>query len=127
MFSPAVLEHFRNPRNAGRLTPPAVAIEVANPACGDILRLSARFDRDVAVEIRFLAQGCTAAMAAGSVLTELAAGKHHRELTLLDAPAIESALGGLPPASRHAAVLAADALRALISELFSKGSGEVSR
>ncbi len=127
MFSLVVLEHFRNPRNVGRLTPPAVAIEVANRACGDILRLSARFEQDAAAEICFLAQGCTAAVAAGSMLTELATGMHCRELTLLDAPAIESALGGLPPASRHAAVLAADALRALISEFFTKGSGEAGR
>jgi nitrogen fixation NifU-like protein len=127
MFSPVVLEHFRNPRNTGRLTPPAVAVEVVNPACGDILRLSAHFEEDIAVEVRFLVQGCTAAIAAGSVLTELAAGKHRRELALLGAATVESALGGLPPASHHAAILAADALRALISELFAKGSGEASR
>jgi len=114
MFSERVLDHFQNPRNAGSLAPPAVSVEVSNPACGDILRLAARFERDVAVEVRFLARGCAASVAAGSALTELARGKSRRELAVLDADAVESALGGLPPASRHAAALAIDALRALL-------------
>jgi nitrogen fixation NifU-like protein len=113
MFSERLLDHFMNPRNAGSLGPPAVTVEVSNPACGDILRLSARFELGVTVEIRFLAKGCAASMAAGSALTELAHGRRLHELAHLDQAAVEAALGGLPPASRHAAVLAIDALRAL--------------
>jgi hypothetical protein len=39
-MSPELIEHFRNPRNVGELAAPAVTIEVSNPICGDILRLS---------------------------------------------------------------------------------------
>src|SRR6266852_1318432 len=42
MFSEAVLDHFRNPRNAGELPGATATIEVSNPVCGDILKLSAR-------------------------------------------------------------------------------------
>jgi nitrogen fixation NifU-like protein len=114
MFSERTLDHFRNPRNAGTLDPPAVSVEVSNPACGDRLRLAARFDGNLALEVRFLVRGCPAAVAAASALTELARGKRRDELVLIDAAAVESALGGLPPASHHAAVLAADGLRELL-------------
>ena len=40
MYSDIFLDHFKNPRNVGELPPPAVTVEVSNPACGDILRLS---------------------------------------------------------------------------------------
>ncbi len=114
MFSERLLDHFKIPRNVGTLDPPAVSVEVTNPVCGDVLRLAARFEGDVAVEVRFLARGCTASVAAGSALTELARGKKRQELAAIDADAVESTLGGLPPASRHAAALAIDALRALL-------------
>ena len=42
MYPERLLDHFQNPRNVGELPPPAVTVEVSNPACGDILRLSAR-------------------------------------------------------------------------------------
>ena len=38
--SPELSDHFRNPRNVGVLPPPAITVEVSNPVCGDILRLS---------------------------------------------------------------------------------------
>jgi len=42
MFSEAVLDHFRNPRNAGELTGATATVEVSNPVCGDILKLAVR-------------------------------------------------------------------------------------
>ena len=75
MYPPRLIEHFQNPRNVGELAPPAVTVEVSNPACGDILRLSARFEADVAVEVRYKVRGCTASIAAGSALTEWIKGK----------------------------------------------------
>jgi nitrogen fixation NifU-like protein len=52
LHSPQLLEHFQNPRNTGSLDPPAVAVEVSNPACGDILRLSALVEDGVLREVR---------------------------------------------------------------------------
>ncbi|MBI4876238.1 MAG: iron-sulfur cluster assembly scaffold protein [Acidobacteria bacterium] len=117
MFSPRLLDHFRNPRFPGSLDPPAVTVEVSNPACGDLLRLSARFEGGVAAEVRFLVRGCTASVAAASALTVLARGRRREELARIDQAAIESELDGLPPASSHAAVLAIDALRELLARI----------
>jgi nitrogen fixation NifU-like protein len=117
VYSETLLDHFRNPRNAGELPPPAIVIEVSNPACGDRLRLSVRMDGDSAAEARLLARGCTASLAAGSALTELVLGCSREELSRITAQRLEEVLGGLAPESKHAAVLCADAVHALARRL----------
>jgi len=114
MYPPALLDHFQNPRNVGELAPPAVTVEVSNPACGDILRLSVRFEDGVAREVRYKVRGCTASIAAGSALTEWIAGKTRGELNGFVPEAIDEAVGGLPPESKHAAALCADGIKALL-------------
>jgi len=114
MYSEKLLDHFQYPRNVGELAPPARTIEVSNPACGDILRLSARWERGRIVQVGYLTRGCTASIAAGSVLTELIQGRTAEEVARLAAADVEAALGGLSNESKHAAVLAIDAARAML-------------
>src|ERR1700680_3088098 len=108
MHSAHLLDHFQNPRNVGQLPPPAVTVEVSNPICGDILRLSVRFDGERAAEARYLTRGCTASIAAGSALTEWITSKNRAELAAVNAGVVEDAVGGLIPESKHAAVLCVD-------------------
>ena len=115
MYSEAFLDHFKNPRNVGELAPPAVSVEISNPACGDILRLSARFENDRVAEVRYQVRGCTASIAAGSALTEWMQGKSRQELKALAPAVLDAALGGLDPASNHAAALCVDAVKRLLS------------
>ena len=115
MYPERLLEHFRNPRNVGELGPPAVAVEASNPACGDVLRLWARVERGVAVEVRYKVRGCTASIAAGSALTEWLRGKTREEIAAFGTEMIEEALGGLPAASKHAAGVCAEGVRALLA------------
>lgn len=116
MYSDRLLDHFRNPRNAGELPPPAKRVDVSNPACGDMLRLSAQFENQRVLAARFQTRGCTAAIAAASALTELMIGKSREELAALTPSVIEEALGGLEPASKHAAVLCVDGVKRLLSQ-----------
>jgi nitrogen fixation NifU-like protein len=117
-LSPLLLDHFQNPRNVGSLdSASAVTIEVTNPACGDILRLSALVQDGRIAEVRYRTRGCTAAIASGSALTELIQGQRPAELARINAAAVEDAVGGLEPASKHAAVLCVDAVRALVLKL----------
>src|SRR5712691_6035341 len=113
MFSEAVLEHFRNPRNAGELPDATATIEVTNPVCGDILKLSARFESGRIAEARFLCCGCTTAIACASLLTEQLRGCSLAEARAISAESLSSLLGGLPPATFHGAQLAADGVAAL--------------
>jgi NifU-like protein involved in Fe-S cluster formation len=114
VYSARLLEHFRNPRNVGHLDPPAVTVDVTNPACGDVLRLSARFEDGRVAEVRYQTRGCTASIAAGSALTEWMTGKSWDELRTLTPQMIEDLVGGLEPASKHAAVLCVDATQRLL-------------
>lgn len=115
MHSERLLDHFRNPRNAGELPPPAIRIDVSNPACGDTLRLSARFENNRVIEARFQTRGCTASIAAASALTEWMIGKSRAELQVLTPVVIEELLDGLEPASKHAAVLCVDGVKRLLT------------
>jgi nitrogen fixation NifU-like protein len=117
MFSEQVLEHFERPRNAGELAGATAAAEVSNPVCGDVLRLAVIVEAGCVREARFLCRGCTASIACGSVLTEKMKGCPAKELKNLHAAAIAAELGGLPPASFHAAQLAEDALRTILKKL----------
>jgi len=113
MYAERLLDHFQNPRNVGTLDPPAVMVEASNPACGDILRLWARFEGDVAVEVRYQVRGCTASIAAGSALTEWLTGRSRAAMRMFLAAVVEEAVGGLEPESKHAAVLCADGVKKL--------------
>jgi nitrogen fixation protein NifU and related proteins len=118
MFSEAVLDHFRNPRNAGEVA--NADAEVTNPVCGDVLKLSARLIDGRIAEARFLCRGCTTAIACASLLTETLRGKSVLELSAISTEEISRALGGLPQATFHAAQLAADGVAALKNSLTSK-------
>ena len=110
MYSDAVLDHFRNPHNAGDLLDASATAEVTNPVCGDVLRLAVRVNDGRIAEARFKAQGCVAAIASSSVLTELLAGKSLDEARGITPQQISDALGGFPPATFHAAQLCCDAV-----------------
>ncbi len=116
MYSAQVLDHFQNPRNSGEIENADVRAQIENPACGDILELTAKITSGKIAEIRFRAKGCVSAMACASALTEMVTG-----MSLGDAPRFSREellrkVGGLPEASQHAAHLAIDALRALLKK-----------
>jgi len=116
MHGELLIDHFQNPRNVGELPPPAVTVEVMNPACGDILRLSVGWHGDVVAQVRYKVRGCTASIAAGSALTELLQAKSRAEIPAITAADVETAVGGLIPESKHAAVLCIDAVERLLRE-----------
>src|SRR5215469_18607106 len=110
MYSAQLLDHFGNPRNAGELSEADASAEIENPVCGDIIRISLKLTAGKITQIRFKAKGCVPAIACGSAVTELAAGKAPIEARQITVENITHAVGGLPPASNHAAQLALDAL-----------------
>ncbi|HEV2103397.1 MAG TPA: iron-sulfur cluster assembly scaffold protein [Candidatus Acidoferrum sp.] len=117
MFSEVVLEHFQRPRNAGELAGATATVEVSNPVCGDVLRLAVIVEGGVVREARFLCRGCTASIASASVLTEKIKGRRVDELKEMTAAKIAAELGGLPPASFHAAQLAEDCAKAISEKI----------
>jgi nitrogen fixation NifU-like protein len=116
-MTPQLIDHFRNPRNVGDLPTPAHTVEVSNPICGDILRLSVLMENGRVKESRYKVRGCAASIAAGSALTELIAGRDITQMKSLARNDVEEAVGGLSNESKHAALLCEDALTAIVAKL----------
>ncbi|MGA7849668.1 MAG: iron-sulfur cluster assembly scaffold protein [Terriglobales bacterium] len=126
MYSAELLDHFQNPRNAGKLEDPDASARLENPVCGDILELSLRLEKSLEktkseasriADIRFRAKGCVPAMACGSAITELVKGKNVDEARQLTREELVRKVGGLPQASAHASHLAIDTLAALLRNI----------
>ena len=110
MYSPQVLDHFEHPRNVGELADATAVAQVENPACGDVMKLWLRIADKKIVDVRFRAKGCVPAIACGSLLTEMIAGRTISEARALRRIELVMKLGGLPTASLHASHLAIDVL-----------------
>ena len=119
MYSSQLLDHFQNPRNAGDLPDADATVEIENPVCGDVIRLSVKLQNEHIVDVRFKAKGCVPAMACASALTELVRGKTSDEASRLRPGDLIAAVGGLPQASAHAPQLALDALAAALKQTIS--------
>ncbi len=117
MYSPQVLDHFQNPRNAGELPDADVSVQMENPACGDILKLALKVNDGRITAARFKAKGCVPAMACGSLLTEMLVGRSLAQVRQLRREQLVQAIGGLPNESMHASHLAMDALAAALKNL----------
>jgi nitrogen fixation NifU-like protein len=115
MYSSRLLEHFQNPHNVGRLDHPAITVEVVNPACGDIMVLSAHIENGVITRAAYQTRGCTASIAAGSAVTAWMIGKTTQQAAGLRPTDVEALLEGLPSESKHAASLCVDAVKAVLA------------
>lgn len=118
-YTEKVLEHFKNPHNQGSIENPDGVGEVGNPACGDMMKLYIKLDKDneeneVLSEIKFETLGCAAAIATSSMVTDMAKGKTLNEALKITKADVSDKLGGLPPIKEHCSNLAAEALRAAI-------------
>ena len=115
MYSETFLDHFQNPRNVGELpSPPAIFASVENPVCGDTLVVYARVEDGRIAEVKYRVRGCSASIATASAFTELLLGKSRAEVKAMKAEDAETAIGGLAPESKHAAVLCVQAAKVLL-------------
>jgi len=115
-YGETVMEHFRHPRNVGRIEESdAKAIE-GSPACGDMVALYLKVDEKTQriTDIKFESYGCASNIATGSIITELAKGKTLEEAKAITWRQASEALGGLPPIKTHCSILAVDGLKAAI-------------
>jgi tRNA-uridine 2-sulfurtransferase len=103
-------DHLTAPRGHGALRDWPHSGAAGGAACGDLVRVAVRLDGDRIAEAGFDAEGCGAALAAGSATVELVEGQSLAHAARIGPDEIAQALGGLIPAKRHAAELAADAL-----------------
>ncbi len=119
-YTEKVIEHFQHPRNVGEMENPDGIGHVGNPVCGDVMELYIKIKDNIIVDVKFKTFGCGAAIASGSMLTELIKGKSIDEALAISNKIVVKALGGLPPKKTHCSVLAEDALKFAIDDYFKK-------
>jgi NifU-like protein involved in Fe-S cluster formation/metal-sulfur cluster biosynthetic enzyme len=125
-YTKLVIEHFKNPHNVGEIENPDVKVTEGSPACGDMLTLYLKVDKEnhKIIDIKFRSFGCASNIATGSIITDLANGKTVEEAEKITWQEAQEALGGLPPVKVHCSVLAADALHSAI-EIYMEKEGLV--
>ena len=74
LYKEVILDHYRAPRNKGRLDPHDVALERNNPLCGDEIELFLKFEGDDVTGIAFEGKGCSISQASASMMTEKVKG-----------------------------------------------------
>jgi nitrogen fixation NifU-like protein len=135
LYQQLILDHYRNPRNKGELPEKTVEIHMANPVCGDEIRLQLRIEEDRILEARHVGQGCSISQAAVSMMTNLIKGKELSEAETLakrftdmmhgdEEPARDKTMGDLRalqgvskfPVRIKCALLAFDALQEAIKK-----------
>jgi nitrogen fixation NifU-like protein len=120
MYSEKVLEHFKNPRNMGKIEDADGVGKVGNPVCGDLMIVTIKVNNGILEDIKFETFGCVAAIATSSMTTELAIGMTIEEAKKLSRKDVADGLDGLPPQKMHCSNLATDALHEAIENYESK-------
>jgi len=118
-------DHLTAPRGLGALADWPHAGAAGGAVCGDLVRVAVRVEGDGVAEAGFDADGCGAARAAGSAVVELVEHKPVLEAARVTPDHVAAALGGLIPAKRHAAELAADALHRALGAAAKAGAARL--
>ena len=120
LYSEKVMDHFRNPRNLGKMDDADGVGEVGNAKCGDIMKMYIKVRDGIITDVKFKTFGCGAAIATSSMATEMVKGKTIEEALKLTNKAVMEALDGLPPVKVHCSVLAEQAIKAALSDYYTR-------
>jgi len=115
-YSELVIEHFQNPRNVGIIEDADGVGKMGSPVCGDLMEIYIRVDNNHISDIKFRTFGCGAAIASGSMASEIIKGKSLAEAETLTDEDVAKALGGLPEKKMHCSNLAASTLHKAIED-----------
>ena len=120
LYTETVMDHFMHPRNVGEIADADGVGEVGNAKCGDIMKIYLKIEDDIIKDVKFETFGCGSAIASSSMATEMIKGRSINEALALSNCAVVEALDGLPPAKLHCSVLAEQAVKAALSDYYTR-------
>lgn len=120
LYSEKVMDHFRNPRNVGKIENADGVGEVGNAKCGDIMKMYLKIENGIITDAKFETFGCGSAIASSSMATEMIKGKPVKDALKITNKAVAEALDGLPAYKMHCSVLAEEAIKAAVKDYYDK-------
>ncbi len=120
IYSDKVMDHFNHPRNVGEIEDADGIGTVGNPVCGDIMKMFLKIEDGTITDVKFKTFGCGSAIATSSMATEMIKGKTIQEVMTLTNAAVAEALDGLPAHKMHCSVLAEEAVKAALTDYFTR-------
>ena len=113
IYRETILDHYRNPRNKGRMANPDVSIHDSNPLCGDEIDIHLKIEASIIKDIKFEGRGCAISQASASMLTEMVINKPLVSVTNLSKGDIFENMGltNLGPARVKCALLSLKVLK----------------
>jgi len=131
IYSKIIVEHFKRPRNVGKIKNASGVGEAGNLACGDLMKIYLKIEKnkkgeDFIKDAKFETLGCIVAIANTSLLTTMVKGKTIKEALKIKKEDLIKKLGQpLPPFKIHCSVLAVEALKEAIYDYYSKNKIEI--
>jgi len=92
LYTDIILDHYKNPKNFGKLKNPSHSAIEKNNSCGDILEIDLIIENKIVKEVKFTGQGCAISQASASMLTEKIKGMKISELKKLNEDSIKNLL-----------------------------------
>ena len=125
LYRENILDHYKNPRNAGHLDHPTATADGVNPLCGDELSVELEIEGDTVQDVRFNGRGCAISQAAASMISDVVKGKTVAEVRALGSEDVLEELGiPLSPIRLKCALLSVNVLRVALGDASDDGDIE---
>ncbi len=126
IYREIILDHYRNPRNKGRISDADVSFHDSNPLCGDEIDIHLKVEDNIVKDIKFEGRGCAISQASASMLTEMVMNKALTSVKELDKDDILENIGlvNLGPARIKCALLSLKVLKMSMVEYYTSKDPE---
>jgi nitrogen fixation NifU-like protein len=119
LYRENILDHYRSPRNHGRIEDAAASAEGMNPLCGDEVTITLAFaeDGETIGDVKFEGRGCAISQASTSMLTELIKGRKAADVLAFDKDELLEEVGiPLTPVRLKCAILGLHTLKVALGK-----------